>query len=131
MEALDIVLKEKSLTRQDVNNTAAEEAGIRAAPVCGRNAAAAVSHPNICRLLAVSADGPQRRRCLVLELYSGGALDKVIETNPTPQAFIPRQQLQAAVAIGRALAHLHLLSPPMIHRGLVVWTPRNQAASMV
>jgi serine/threonine protein kinase len=99
----------------------------------------AVTHPNICRLLGVSDDGPQK--CLVLELCPGGSLDKHLKADrgrmrmsagagagagagSDEQAVIARhahalswlQRLQVAVAIARALVHLHTLSPPMVHR---------------
>ena len=84
-----------------------------------------VSHPNICRLLGVSADGPER--CLVLELCGGGSLHDVLKEDrrrmqgqgqgQQGQAVLGwRQRLEVMVAIARALVFLHSQSPPMIHR---------------
>ena len=78
-----------------------------------------VIHPNICRLLAISADGPQR--CLVLELCPTGSLYGVLKKDRAAQKAADLilgwpQRVQIAVAIARALVHLHMQSPPMIHR---------------
>lgn len=67
-----------------------------------------VRHKNICRLLATSDDGP--RRCLVLQLCPGGAL------NSRLQELSGIQRLETGVAIARALSALHSMTPPMIHR---------------
>jgi serine/threonine protein kinase len=79
-----------------------------------------VQHPNICRLLGVSTDGD--RQCLVLEYCPGGALDKrlrrdreLLESGQVASLGW-KQRLQIAVGIARALAHLHSLTPAMIHR---------------
>jgi serine/threonine protein kinase len=99
-----------------------------------------VQHPNICRLLAVSMDGPHRwytvkdivlslsahHSCwcvavlvfcfllrvqsLVLQLCAGGALNERIKNQSTLTCL---QRLQIAVGIARALALLHSLN--MIH----------------
>jgi hypothetical protein len=107
----------------------------------------AVSHPNICRLLAFSTDGPQR--CLVLELCEGGTLDVALAargrcryapalatslpppptttaataTQPAgveegPEPLAWQHRVKLAHGIARAVGHLHSLSPPMLHRDL-------------
>jgi serine/threonine protein kinase len=80
-----------------------------------------VSHRSICRLFASSADGPQR--CLVLELCTGGALDTRLARKAEGSLLRPRPpplqwdtRLRIACEITAALAHLHSLDPPIIHR---------------
>ena len=78
-----------------------------------------VSHPCICRLFASSTDGPQR--CLVLELCTGGALDTRLARKaegllPRPPPLQCDIRLRIACEIAAALAHLHSLDPPTIHR---------------
>jgi interleukin-1 receptor-associated kinase 1 len=100
-----------------------------------------VTHTSICRLYACSTDGPQR--CLVLELCTGGSLEDRIECAGEATSgdgggggggggggngggggdggckFPPLQwdhRLRIAVAMARALKHLHTLTPPMLHR---------------
>ena len=79
-----------------------------------------VSHPCICSLFAFSTDGPQR--CLVLELCTGGALDKRLQCEGADGSEAPPLQwdhrLQIALDIARALKHLHGMDPPMLHRDL-------------
>ena len=73
-----------------------------------------VSHPCICRLFAYSVDGP--RRCLVLELCTGGSLDVRLACARGEAPLQWDHRLRIAVAIGRALEHLHCLDPPLLHR---------------
>jgi serine/threonine protein kinase len=87
-----------------------------------------VRHPQICRLLGVSTNRLQR--CIVLELCAGGALDKRLKIDgsrspgspgspDSPDAaasFSCRQRVEIAVAVARALVHLHSQKPPLIHR---------------
>ena len=73
-----------------------------------------VSHESICRLLAYSTDGPQR--CLVLELCSGGSLEKRLSLKCSDTPLQWDHRLRIAVSIARALVHLHSLDPPMLHR---------------
>jgi serine/threonine protein kinase len=76
-------------------------------------------HPNLCRLLASSGDGPAR--CLVLELCEGGSLqDRLAGVAP---AGVPRppplqwqQRVQIALQILLALDYLHSRTPQIIHR---------------
>jgi serine/threonine protein kinase len=75
-----------------------------------------VQHPNICKLLAFSTDGPQR--CLVMELCAGGALDKRLQCADGQAPLQWDRRLCIAHDIARALAFLHTLSPPMLHRDL-------------
>ena len=78
---------------------------------------------NICRLLALSVDGPQR--CLVLELCPGGTLSdrlagKVAAGCARPDPLSCRQRVRIALGVARALEHLHGLQPQMVHRDLKV-----------
>ena len=82
----------------------------------------AVSHPNICRLLAFSADGPHR--CLVLEMCGGGALNERLACKASagrapPAPLTWQQRVRIAHGIACALEYLHGLTPQMIHRDLV------------
>jgi hypothetical protein len=70
-------------------------------------------HPNLCRLYASSTDGP--RKCLVLELMEGGALDKRLIAQPLLGW---QQRVSIALDTCRGLDYLHSLSPPMIHRDI-------------
>ena len=86
------------------------------------------SHPNICRLLAFSDDGPER--CLVLELCTGGSLYsrlacRAATGEPAPAPLGWEQRVRLAVGIAQALAYLHQLKPQMIHRDLVIWMSRS------
>jgi serine/threonine protein kinase len=80
------------------------------------NLLVSVSHRNICRLFAYSVDGPHH--CVVLELCTGGALDRRIlcaggsEHQPLPWW----QRTHIAFGIAAALHHLHSRKPPMLHR---------------
>jgi hypothetical protein len=69
-----------------------------------------VQHPNICRLYASSTNGEQK--CLVLELLDC-PLDTRLEVGPV---LCWEQRVWIALCICRGIAHLHSLSPPMIHR---------------
>jgi hypothetical protein len=73
----------------------------------------AVSHENICRLLAFSSDGPSK--CLVLELCLGGSLDHRLR-QPVPTALTWQQRLRIAQQVARALTHLHSIVPQIVHR---------------
>jgi hypothetical protein len=95
-----------------------------------------VRHPNICCLVAMALDGP--KRCLALELCVGGALSEWLygdtqsllqgelqqqqtqtSTGQSPDTVVIlscRQRVQVAVAVGKALAYMHQLSPPLLHR---------------
>ena len=78
-----------------------------------------VSHQNICRLLAFSADGPHR--CLALELCSVGALNerlacKAAAGRAPPAPLTWQERVHIAHGIVRALEYLHGLTPQMIHR---------------
>jgi hypothetical protein len=70
-------------------------------------------HQNLCRLYASSTDGP--RKCLVLELMEGGALDKRLIAQPLLGW---QQRVSIALDTCRGLDYLHSLSPPMIHRDI-------------
>jgi hypothetical protein len=70
-----------------------------------------VHHPNLCRLYASSTNGP--RKCLVLELMEGGALDNRLVAHP-PLGW--QQRVSIALDTCRGLVYMHSLSPPMIHR---------------
>jgi hypothetical protein len=74
-----------------------------------------VTHPNLCCLYASSTDGAQL--CLVLEYMDGGSLDTRLVASP-PLGW--QQRTYIALCICRALVHLHLLTPPMIHRDVKV-----------
>jgi serine/threonine protein kinase len=79
------------------------------------------SHPNICRLLAFSTDGPQR--CLVLDLCVGGTLSARLACRPSsgrppPIPLTWQRRVWIALGIARALEYLHGLTPQMIHRDL-------------
>jgi serine/threonine protein kinase len=86
-----------------------------------------ISHRHICRLLAVSTSGPHR--CLILEFCSGGSLDRRLKgggggggggggdgdgVTAEPLGWLPR--LRIAAGIAEALAHLHSLTPQVVHR---------------
>jgi serine/threonine protein kinase len=74
-----------------------------------------VSHWSICRLFAYSTDGPQR--CLVLELCANGSLDSRIAQCTAGKATLEwGHRLRIMHTIAVALAHLHSLKPPMLHR---------------
>jgi serine/threonine protein kinase len=75
----------------------------------------AVHHPSICRLFAYSTDV---RLCLVLELCTGGSLDKRIacEDGSEHGVLLWDHRLCIAVTIAVALVHLHSLDPPILHR---------------
>jgi predicted outer membrane repeat protein len=74
-----------------------------------------VRHPNLCRLLACSNDGPHR--CLLLEYSHGGSLDTRLGVScPAERRLDCQQRLIAAVGVARGLACLHSLKPPIIHR---------------
>jgi serine/threonine protein kinase len=77
---------------------------------CDNAVLQAVRHKNICRLLAVSVDGP--RRCLLLSLCSGGDLLHRIKKKD-PMLTCP-QRVQIMLGILLALQHLHSVN--MIHR---------------
>ena len=82
-----------------------------------------VSHVNICRLLAFSANGAQR--CLVLDLCAGGALNDRLACKASagcapPEPLTWQQRVCIAHGIACALEHLHGLTPQMIHRDLKV-----------
>jgi interleukin-1 receptor-associated kinase 1 len=81
-----------------------------------------VRHDNICRLFAMSSNGPQQ--CLVLEWMTGGSLDARLassangsgETAHPPLAWKHRTSILVQVA--RGMAHLHSMCPPLIHRDI-------------
>jgi serine/threonine protein kinase len=78
-----------------------------------------VLHPNICRLLAFSNDGPQH--CLVLELCSGGSLESRLACEASGAGLPPPplgwgRRIHIAKQIARALAFLHTRDPPILHR---------------
>jgi interleukin-1 receptor-associated kinase 4 len=75
----------------------------------------AVSHENICRLLAFSSDGPHK--CLVLELCTGGSLEGRLR-QPAPAPLTWEQRVRIAQQVARALAYLHGLKPQMVHRDI-------------
>ena len=80
-----------------------------------------VSHKNICACFAYSVDGPQR--CLVLELCTGGPLDSRLAAIAADAGAAPllwKQRLCFAIDISSALAHLHSLDPPLLHRDVKV-----------
>jgi serine/threonine protein kinase len=54
----------------------------------------------------------------VLELCTGGALDARLEAARKPGAapLLWKTRLQIAIDVGTALAHLHSLDPPLLHR---------------
>jgi hypothetical protein len=79
-----------------------------------------VQHPNLCRLYASSTNGP--RKCLVLELMEGGALDKRLVAQP-PLGW--QQRVSIALGTCRGLVYLHSLSPPMIHRDVSLALKRS------
>jgi serine/threonine protein kinase len=72
-------------------------------------------------LYAFSDDGPCK--CLVLELCTGGALDSRLFggcvsggwRGPPPLKWAHRVRIAHEIAL--ALAHLHSLHPPVLHRG--------------
>jgi serine/threonine protein kinase len=80
----------------------------------------ASSCADICRLFAFAADGPQR--CLVLQLCTGGSLKdrlacKAADAHqPPPPPLEWRHRVKVGQGIARALAHLHSLKPPIVHR---------------
>ena len=71
-----------------------------------------IHHANICRLLGLSIDGPQR--CLVLEYCDGGSLYHVLKGEGSRSQLTWRHRLQIVVEIARALVFLH--SQNQIHR---------------
>ena len=71
-----------------------------------------IHHANICRLLGLSIDGPQR--CLVLEYCDGGSLYHVLKGEGSRSQLTWRHRLQIVVGIARALVFLH--SQNQIHR---------------
>ena len=71
-------------------------------------------HTNICSLYAFSTDGPQR--CLVLELCTGGSLDKRLECSHQQAALTWQARVSIAVGVARALVYLHSQKPPLLHR---------------
>jgi hypothetical protein len=91
-----------------------------------------VAHPHICSLYAFSTDGPQR--CLVLELCAGGSLEDRLQCRPVRgvgvgadaakggeggdaiPALTWQERVGIMTGVGAALAHLHALDPPMLHR---------------
>jgi hypothetical protein len=67
-------------------------------------------HPNICRLIACSVDGPQK--CLVLELMDCTLDDRLAAWPPLGW----EQRVWIAIAVCRGLVYLHSLTPVVIHR---------------
>jgi serine/threonine protein kinase len=77
-------------------------------------------HPNLCKLLAHSIDGP--RRCLIYEYCPQGSIDDLLRPKPSktaPMVYLTwAQRLSLAVDSARALTYLHGLSPPVVHRDI-------------
>jgi serine/threonine protein kinase len=69
-------------------------------------------HPNICSLFAFCTDGPQR--CLVLELCTGGSLDKRLACEPG--AAQPPLSWQARVRIAAGVLYAVFHSMPLVSR---------------
>jgi serine/threonine protein kinase len=76
-----------------------------------------VTHPHICSLFAFSVDGPQL--CLVLELCTGGSLDRRLEVTAATSSKAPlrwQARVRIAAQVAQALVYLHSQSPPLLHR---------------
>ena len=78
-----------------------------------------ITHANLCRMLAFATDGP--RRCLVLELCTGGALNDRLacraEGRVAPPPLPWQHRVQIALGVAEAVVHLHSQAPsPVIHR---------------
>jgi serine/threonine protein kinase len=69
-----------------------------------------VYHPYLCRFYACSTNGP--RKCLLLELMDNSLDGRLVEKPPLGS----KQCVLIARNICSSLAHLHSLSPPVIHR---------------
>jgi serine/threonine protein kinase len=74
-----------------------------------------VQHEHLNRLYAICFNGPSR--CLVLEYMDGGALDDRLANKKKEHTVLEwGERIRVLLHVGRALAHLHSLKPPMIHR---------------
>ena len=87
--------------------------------------AAQVQHPNICRLLGVSTDGPER--CLVLEMCPAGSLFGALAADRKRLAAGAAPALgwraRVQLCIGAALARVGLIRRALNH-ALIVSSPR-------
>jgi serine/threonine protein kinase len=74
-----------------------------------------VRHEHLNRLYAICFNGPSR--CLVLEYMDGGALDDRLANKKKEHPLLEwGERVRVLLHVGRALSHLHMLKPPMIHR---------------
>ena len=91
---------------------------------------AQVFHPNICRLLGISSDGPQR--CLVLELCPAGSLydalnkDRKELADGFPPMLSWRARLEVMVGAARALVRLCSAPPSQRWRARGMFARRGQ-----
>ncbi|KAL3666201.1 hypothetical protein V7S43_008989 [Phytophthora oleae] len=84
---------------------------------------ATLDHPHIVRLVGVAWDSPNDL-CALTELMDGGDLRSLLnkydmENRPTGFTY---EKVKIALHIAHALAYIHSLAPPLIHRDL---KPRN------
>ena len=76
-------------------------------------------HPNIVQIIGGSWNLEDVNVCIVFEVCERGTLQDVLEKEPTRSKLSwAKHKLPIATGVARAMAHLHLQTPPVIHRDL-------------
>ena len=76
-------------------------------------------HPNIVQIIGGSWNLEDVNVCIVFEVCEKGTLQGLLEKEPTRSTLSwAKHKLPIATGVARAMAHLHLQSPPIIHRDL-------------